>query len=215
MKKQPCSIDGIRYESESADAKALGIGLITSRHRLKSSNYPRYVSEHHSKKTPENWFSKKPQEGRYSCTVGGIHYESERVAMRVLGIGIRQLRNRLQSFDFPDYVSKLHPKINAKKGCARLDCNVAGVECKSAGSASRALGITPYEMKCRLASLDYPDYISPRIPKKQGRKRINRKRWCRWCFKAVLEDSILLCEYMCDDEDRREIHVNDRRKKPF
>ena len=91
--------------------------------------------------------------------------------MKILGIGIRQLRNRLQSPNFPEYISKhrLKEDRNERRDVLDTPCIVAGVEYKSAGSASRALGITRYEMKCRLASPDYPDYISPGIPKKSGR----------------------------------------------
>ena len=85
--------------------------------------------------------------------------------MKIFGIGIRQLRNRLQSPNFPEYISKHRLKeedSNKRRNVLDTPCIVAGVEYKSAGSASRALGITRYEMKCRY-------YISPGIPKKSGR----------------------------------------------
>ncbi|MCY4034594.1 MAG: hypothetical protein OXF24_00580 [Hyphomicrobiales bacterium] len=44
-----CTVDGIRYESQEIAAGALGLGVGTLRYRLRSSNFPTYVSKHHSK----------------------------------------------------------------------------------------------------------------------------------------------------------------------
>ena len=101
MKKHPCTIDGIRYESESAASKVLGIEINRVRYRLRSSNFANYISKYH------------PKEGRKTflpCNVAGIEYKSIGSAARELGISPGQMKRRLTSFDYPDYVCSKHPK---------------------------------------------------------------------------------------------------------
>lgn len=277
MKKQSCTVDGIHYESENAAAKALDLQVSALRYRLRSSNFPEYISKLHPKEARRPFFSctidgveyetmehaakefgisgnsiknrlassnypdyicaeipkktrntkctyayvahgkkyatlqeiadveglsrerirqkmNNPSYAEYRrllpngspaprpernhikstnrpCTIDGVEHESEKAAAEALGLDVASLCYRLKSSNFPEYISKLHPKINVKKDYLPIDCSVAGIEYKSAKSASRALGITPYEMRHRLASPDYPDYISPRIPKKQTGRR--------------------------------------------
>ena len=111
-----------------------------------------------------------------SCTINGVKYESQKSAAEALGLDVGVLRYRLKSSNFPEYVSKTHPKINVRKGHARIGCSVAGVEYNSVRSAQIALGISHYEMMYRLASLDYPDYIHPHIAKKSSTTRRYKKR---------------------------------------
>ena len=110
-----------------------------------------------------------------SCTINGVEYESQKEAAEILGIGIGTLRYRPLSSNFPKYVSKLHPKRKVIKSYARIECSIAGIKYKSANSASIALGISHHEMKCRLAPPDYPNYISPRVPKQDGIRKNRRK----------------------------------------
>ena len=211
-KTQPCTINGVRYESENRAAKALNIGLGTVRHRLQSSNYPGYVSKHHPKKDcsnenlvpcsiagieyesvrqaaralgispykvkhrlasfdyPDYVCAEYPKKHTppaksigYPCTVNGVRHKSEKVAAKVLGMGISGLRVRLRSPNFPEYVSKHHPKKDSR---TFVSCRVAGIEYKSIGSVARKLGISYGEMTRRLVSLHYPDYVCAKYPKK-------------------------------------------------
>lgn len=95
--------------------------------------------------------------------VNGAHYKSEYEAAKILGFHINGLRRRLKSSTFPDYISKHHPK---EKRRVIVPCSVAGVDYKSVGSAARDLKVRYDEMKRRLASTDYPDYVCDKYPKK-------------------------------------------------
>lgn len=44
-----CTVNGISYESQDTAAEALGVGVGTLRYRLRSSNFPAYISKHHRK----------------------------------------------------------------------------------------------------------------------------------------------------------------------
>lgn len=153
-----CTIDGVDYKSEHEARKALGIDITELRKRLQSLDFPGYVSEHHLKK--------KFNEERYSCTIDGVDYKSEHEAIKVLGVGVRELRNRLHSPDFPEYVSKYRKKEHRNKKRGGFPCSVAGVEYKSITEAARELGIPHSKMIKRLFSFDYPDYVSEKYPKK-------------------------------------------------
>lgn len=158
QQRHSCTIDGVDYKSENAACRALGIGRTELRQRLQSLDFPGYVSEHRLKK--------KFKEERYSCTIDGVDYKSEHEANKILGVGIRELRNRLQSPDFPEYVSKYRKKEYRNKKRRGFPCSVAGIEYKSIGEATRELGISHNMMIKRLSSFDYPDYVSEKYPKK-------------------------------------------------
>lgn len=97
------------------------------------------------------------------CTINGVYYESESAAARSLGIGTGKVRTRLCSSNFPEYVSEYHTKIDVVR---RIQCSVAGVKYRSIGLAARELKISYGEMKNRLASFNYPDYVCAEVPKK-------------------------------------------------
>ena len=150
----PCVIDGVHYESEKRASETLGIYTNTLRRRLQSLNFPEYVSKH---------LPKKDRRTRsHPCTVDGVHYESEKDAAEDLGIYTRTLRRRLQSSNFPEYVSKHLPKKDSR---TFVSCCVAGIEYKSIGDAARETGIHYKEMVSRLTSPDYPDYVCEKRPK--------------------------------------------------
>ena len=161
MKRKSCTIDGVHYESEYAAAKAVGIGVQAVRSRLQSPNYLGYVSEHRPKKN-----LKVADDYRYSCTINGVYYKSEYAAVKALGIGIRKLRNYLQSPNHPEYVSKYRKEEHRDKKSIGIPCSVAGIEYQSIRSAAEDLGISLGKMNRRLASYDYPDYACDKIPKK-------------------------------------------------
>lgn len=178
----PCHVVGVQYESIEAAANDLGISYDEMKRRLISLDYPGYISDipkvpkrikkslqqklHSSLHTKNQAHSHKKKHGNSTgtdCIINGVRYESEKDAARALGVYITTLQIRLYSPDFPEYVSKYKRKI---RFIQRIPCNVAGVEYKSVLSASKELGISHNEMRRRLASADYPDYISPRISKK-------------------------------------------------
>lgn len=105
VKKKPCTVDRIRYESESAAAKALGIYVGVLKIRLRSSNFPNYTSKHHPK------VKRRKKTVSTSCTIQGTKYASVADAARKLKKGAGVIFKRLRSFDFPDYVSASIPKI--------------------------------------------------------------------------------------------------------
>ena len=105
VKKKPCTVDGIRYESESAAAKALGIYVSGLKIRLRSSNFPNYTSKHRPK------VKRRKKAASTSCTIQGVKYVSVADAARKLGKDAGIIFKRLRSFDFPDYVSVHIPKI--------------------------------------------------------------------------------------------------------
>lgn len=99
----------------------------------------------------------------YPCTIDGVHYESEKAAAEALGLYASGLRIRLESTNFPEYISKHRPK---KYRRAFVSCCVAGIEYRSIGDAARDLGISYGELKHRLVSSDYLDYVCAKRPKK-------------------------------------------------
>ena len=102
LMRQPCRINGVEYESEKAAARALGVNLISLRHRLRSSNYPEYTSRYHEKQSRRKKF--------IPCSVDGVEYRSIGHAASKLGIYPSQLKSRLASLDYPGYVCSDIPK---------------------------------------------------------------------------------------------------------
>ena len=166
MKKLPCTIDGIDYESENEAARTLGLDTGTLRMRLKSSNYPEYISKHHlKKKRRKGVYTRKPRGyKRCPCTIKGIRYESEIVAANTLGIRVDILRSRFRSSNYPEYISKYHSKIQRKRRF-RFRCTIKGVEYASVSEATKKLKMNPNTLFNRLKSFDYPDYVCADIPK--------------------------------------------------
>ena len=155
-KGQPCTVDGVRYPSLSAAAKALGVKVGTLQSRLLSPNFPVYASERHPK------VDIKPR--GQPCTINGIEYVSEKGAARALGISLGSLLSRLRSSNHRGYVSRYRSKEKRRRH--PIPCNIAGVEYASISDASRKLGITDQTTKRRLASPNFPDYASADITKK-------------------------------------------------
>ena len=150
-----CTIDGVHYPSVSAAARDLGMPSIEL--RIRSSNFPGYISKRYKKVKRGKLMTPK------RCTIKGVEYVSINAAAKKLKIKNDTISNRLRSFDFPDYICDEYPKKPPKK---RHPCTIDGVEYKSIRSASRDLGISCYEIKCRLAYFDFPNYVCDKIPKK-------------------------------------------------
>ena len=160
VKRQACTVDGVHYESENAVARALNIGLGAVRHRLRSSNYPEYVSKHHPKEDCSN-------ERLVPCSIAGIEYKSTRHAAKELGISPYKVKRRLSSLDYPDYVCAGIPKKPTTP--AKSDgypCTINGVPYKSEKEAAEALGVYTSGLRIRLRSPNFPEYVSKHHPKK-------------------------------------------------
>lgn len=116
---------------------------------------------------------------RQSCIIGGVHYESESVAARALGIHINTIRSRLRSSLFPEYVSKYHKKVKSTKNTIPIPCTINGIEYPSITNAARVLGKRPGTIHNRLISFNYPDYVCTEFPKKKPKYsyKVNGKRY--------------------------------------
>ena len=176
-----CTIDGVRYESLLVAAGALGIDLNTVRNRLLSSNFPEYVSEHYQKKNRKKAvFSRKPREKeKFFYTINGIHYETITAAARALKVQPNTVRKRLRSSNFPEYISEHHEKIKRKKPTASIRCIIKRVEYASVADASKKLKMGSSTIYYRLKAPNFPDYVSPDIPKHipKYRYRVNGKEY--------------------------------------
>ena len=156
VKRYPCTIYGIHYESEYAAGKALGLNVGALRFRLRSPNYPECISQHHAKLDVK--LKNQP------CTINGVAYESESAAARAFGIHAHVLRNRLRSSSYPEYTSRYQIKEGRRKRA--FSCRVDGVEYASISDAARKLELSATALRTRLASPDFPDYVCADILKK-------------------------------------------------
>ena len=153
-----CSIAGVEYRSIASACRELELSPYKIKTRLASLDYPDYVCADIPKKPSV------PRKGKgYPCTIDGIDYDSEQAAADALGCYTSGLRIRLQSSNFPEYVSKHRPK---KERRTFVSCSVAGVEYRSIGDAAREAGVHYREMVRRLVSPDYPDYVCDKRPKR-------------------------------------------------
>ena len=157
IKKYACVINGTEYESLSAAANDLGISKETLKYRLRSPNFPGYISEHHPKRLERK---------AHSCTINGVEYKSLTEAAKDLGITGNVLKNRLRSPNFPDHISQHCPKRPRKPPERKTrSCTIGGIEYESLSSAARDLGISKTALKNRLRSSNFPGYISKHHPK--------------------------------------------------
>lgn len=157
-KTHPCTIGAVSYESESAAAKDLGVSVTLLKSRLRSFNFPNYNSKYRTK------VKHRPRNTRATpCSINGIRYKSQKEAAKSLKIGVGKLRVRLLSSNFPEYVSQNIPKKDRK---ALVPCIAVGVEYRSIGDAAKDLKIPYEEMKRRLVSEEYLDYVCNKYRKK-------------------------------------------------
>ena len=169
-------IKGKKYSTLREIAIAEGVTEERIRQKMDDPFYEEYQRFLPDGSPASKLKGKRRKSAEKSCTIKGVKYESQKSAAEALGLDVGVLRYRLKSSNFPEYVSKTHPKINVREGHARIGCSVAGVKYNSVRSAQMALGISHYEMMYRLASLDYPDYIHPHIAKKPSKTRRYKKR---------------------------------------
>ena len=150
LKKQPCNVDGVRYESETMAAEALGIGLMVLRIRLRSSNFPNYRSKHHKKFKREKIVLPK------FCTIEGVEYPSISDAARKLKAQYKTIRNRLVSPNFPDYVCETIPKKPPKP--PKYSYSVNGKKYRSLQEIADMEGLTMERIRQKMNSPKYPVY---------------------------------------------------------
>ena len=108
--EKSCTIKGVKYESQKSAAEALGLDVGVLRYRLKSSNFPEYVSAHHKKMNVNKGYA------RIGCSVAGVEYNSVRYAQLTLGISHYEMMYRFTSLDYPNYI---HPHIAKKPSKTR------------------------------------------------------------------------------------------------
>ena len=174
--KYSYTVHGKKYSTLQEIANAEGLTKERIRQKMDDPFYEEYQRFLPDGSLASKLKGKRRKSAEKSCTIKGVKYESQKSAAEALGLDVGVLRYRLKSSNFPEYVSKTHPKINVREGHARIGCSVAGVEYNSVRSAQIVLGISHYEMMYRFASLDYPNYIHPHIAKKPSKTRRYKKR---------------------------------------
>ena len=147
VRKQPCTVDGVRYESESAAARDLGIDIMVLRFRLRSSNFLNYTSKHHIKL--------KRKIASTPCVIKGVEYPSIVEAAKKFKVTPPTISYRLRSVNFPDYVCADIPKVvkpikyrytlNGKK--YRILQDIADME-----------GVTKERIRQKINNPKYPGY---------------------------------------------------------
>ena len=147
-KGSPCTIDGVAYKSETAAIKALEIGNETLRYRLRSSNFPGYISESQPKKKRRKQF--------FPCSVAGVEYRSVGYAAEKLGVPDGEMRRRLASFDYPDHVCADIPK--KPKPDKPLRYRVRGKIYRTLQEIGDEESITRERVRQKINSPLHPDY---------------------------------------------------------
>ena len=149
VKKQPCTINGIDYESENAAAKALGTSAPTLLYRLRSSNFPEYVSKYHAK-------IQRKRGLQIRCSIMGVEYDSISEASAKLGMRFGVIARRLQSFDYPDYVCADKPKESKPVTAPRYAVN--GGKYSTLREIAETEGLTQERIRQKMNSSLYPEY---------------------------------------------------------
>ena len=149
VKKRPCTISGIDYESESAAARALGLSVPTLLYRLRSSNFPGYISKYHSK-------IQHKRGSQIRCSIMGVEYDSISEASAKLGMRFGVIARRLQSFDYPDYVCVDKPKELKPATAPRYAAN--GRKYSTLREIAEMEGLTQERIRQKMNSSLYPEY---------------------------------------------------------
>ncbi|MCY4031697.1 MAG: hypothetical protein OXF05_06240 [Hyphomicrobiales bacterium] len=149
MKKKSCTIDGVYYESMSAATKVLGMGVPGIKRRLRSSNFPGYVSKHYTK------IKRKKPTAPKSCTINGVTYPSLTAAATQLKMKAATLSNRLRSFDYPDYICADLPKVEKP---IKYNYVVNGKKYRAMQEIADLEGVTREWIRQKLNSPRHPGY---------------------------------------------------------
>ena len=157
--QKPCTIDGTDYESECAAAKALGISVIGLQTRLRSSNFPGCVSKYRPKIQRKN--------PRVRCSIKGVEYASVADVARKFKIPHTTVFNRLQSPNYPDYISADIPKKTLKP--PKYSYTVNGKKYVTLQEIADAEGVSMERIRQKMNDPSYRKY--KRFERAQSRKR--------------------------------------------
>ena len=147
LKGQPCIIDGVRYESESAAARDLGIDIMVLRFRLRSSNFLNYTSKHHKKV--------KRKTVSIPCVIRGVEYPSIFAAAQKFKVTPPTISYRLRSCNYPDYVCADIPKIVKP---VRYRYKVKGKKYRTLQEIADIEGLTKERIRQKMNSSKHPAY---------------------------------------------------------
>ena len=147
VKKQPCIIDGFRYESESAAARDLGIDIMLLRFRLRSSNFPNYTSKHHKKLKRK--ISSTP------CVIRGVEYASIIDAAKKFRVTAPTISYRLRSCNYPDYICADIPKVVKP---IKYRYTVDGKKYRNLQEIADIEGLTKERIRQKINSPKHPSY---------------------------------------------------------
>ena len=152
-KSLPCIIDGVRYESIHAAARALRTDFGRVLFRLRSSNFPNYTSKHHTK------VKRGKQSIPILCTIKGVEYASTADAAKKLKIRPQTIRNRLRSPKFPDYICERIPKKPPKPPKPpKYSYTVNGKKYRTLQEIGNMEGLTREQIRRKMNSPKYPGY---------------------------------------------------------
>lgn len=149
-KKQPCIVNKIRYESETAAAKATKIGLMVLRSRLCSFHFPEYKSKYHKK------VKRRRRISSISCTIRGVKYASLVAASKKFKVSTNAISNRLKSPNYPDYVSADVPKKPPKP--IKYNYKVKGKKYRSLQEIADVEGVTKEWIRQKMNNPKYSGY---------------------------------------------------------
>ena len=90
----------------------------------------------------------------FPCIIDGIFYENRKLAAAVLNHNIHDLRKRLNSDEFPNYIDK-----STKKKIDNFSITIDGLLYNSIREAARNLKISRLIIKSRLESENFPNYL--------------------------------------------------------
>ena len=144
-------VKGVRYESQIVAANTLGVSTIVLRHRLRSSNYPEYISKYHLK-------VQRKKRSRFRCIIKGVEYASVSEAAKKLKMNPNTLSNRLKSFNYPDYVCAEIPKISKPPKPIKYNYKVNGKKYRSLQEIGDMEGLTKERIRQKMNDLKYPGY---------------------------------------------------------
>ena len=150
-KGHPCTVNGIRYVSESEAARDLGIGLMLLRLRFRSSNFPGYKSKHHKK-------VKRKKRIAHICTVKGVQYTSVSKVARKFKRSYNLILKRLRSFDYPDYICEDIPKVSKPSKPIKYSYKVNGKKYRTLQEIGDMEGVTKEWIRQKMNNPSYKGY---------------------------------------------------------
>lgn len=170
-KGHSCTIDGIRYVSESEAARDLGIALMGLRSRLCSSNYPGYKSKYHKK------IRRRKHIGPISCTIKGVQYGSISKVARKFKRSCNLIFNRLKSFDYPDYICEDIPKVPKPYKPIKYRYKVGGKKYRTLQEIADVEGVTKERIRQKMNDPHHKGYKRLSNFRKAFRYRVKGRKF--------------------------------------